>query len=263
MPEIDLTAMLRQWPYRAGEVNARIVRAADGRKVLQVRVDLGILQMEMQGRPDGQRPQDADSWLDFFLNKNHDRKDHEPTADDPPAGDQTDLSLSSRQCRLLREEAIQYYHRYVGLFALDAYDEVVRDTIHNLALIDLCRRYAESDTERRMMASLLPHTIMMRARAQASKAVDAGDGGIALAALDAGLAEIRAFLLESAPEAEVEALLDQLREVQVLREMRNELVPKLPVSLRAELQERLEAAVHAENFELAAILRDELRQLQD
>ena len=48
-------------------------------------------------------------------------------------------------------------------------------------------------------------------------------------------------------------------EVQLLRGMRDALVPKLPTSQRVELQDRLRAAVEAENYELAAILRDELR----
>jgi protein-arginine kinase activator protein McsA len=43
--------------------------------------------------------------------------------------------------------------------------------------------------------------------------------------------------------------------------MREALVPKLPASQRIELQERLQAAIDAENYELAAVLRDELRLL--
>jgi len=41
--------------------------------------------------------------------------------------------------------------------------------------------------------------------------------------------------------------------------MREALAPKLPVSARAELQSRLKQALESENYELAAILRDELR----
>ena len=52
-------------------------------------------------------------------------------------------------------------------------------------------------------------------------------------------------------------------EVQLLRGMRDALIPKLPVSQRNELQERLRAALDSENYELAAILRDELRMLGD
>ena len=43
--------------------------------------------------------------------------------------------------------------------------------------------------------------------------------------------------------------------------MRDALVPRLPASQRVELEERLRAAIDAENYELAAILRDELRLL--
>ncbi len=56
---------------------------------------------------------------------------------------------------------------------------------------------------------------------------------------------------------------EQSNEVELLRGMRDALVPKLPMSQRAELHERLQAALDAENYELAAILRDELRLLGD
>ena len=45
--------------------------------------------------------------------------------------------------------------------------------------------------------------------------------------------------------------------------MRDLLTPKLPASQRIELEDRLHAALAAENYELAAILRDELRQVRD
>ena len=45
--------------------------------------------------------------------------------------------------------------------------------------------------------------------------------------------------------------------------MRDALVPKLPMSQRVELQERLQAAINAENYELAAVLRDELKLLRE
>jgi hypothetical protein len=54
---------------------------------------------------------------------------------------------------------------------------------------------------------------------------------------------------------------DQSNEVTLLRGMRDALVPRLPTSERSELEERLRRAVSAENFELAAILRDELRSM--
>ncbi len=45
--------------------------------------------------------------------------------------------------------------------------------------------------------------------------------------------------------------------------MREALVPKLPVSQKSELKQRLKEAIANENYELASILRDELRMLGD
>ena len=47
----------------------------------------------------------------------------------------------------------------------------------------------------------------------------------------------------------------------MLRGMRESLVPKLPVSQHAELRTRLAKALESENYELAAILRDELKMM--
>ena len=55
MSEHDLTDLFQSWPAQAGRINARRIDGADGRPKLQVRIDLGILQMEMEGRPDGQQ----------------------------------------------------------------------------------------------------------------------------------------------------------------------------------------------------------------
>ena len=99
---------------------------------------------------------------------------------------------------------------------------------------------------------------MMRARADAEGALAAGCKAEALAAIDQGLAELRSYLDTSDQGVSYE----QANEVQLLRGMREALVPKLPVSQRMELQERLQAALDAENYELAAVLRDELRLLE-
>ena len=47
----------------------------------------------------------------------------------------------------------------------------------------------------------------------------------------------------------------------MLEGMRDVLQPQLPISLRHDLEQRLLGALASENYELAAILRDELRQL--
>lgn len=340
---VDLSNFLREWPYENGDVNVRLVRAEDGRLVVQMRVDLGILQMELSGRPDGQRPQGCESWLDFYqqlqaadvdpadvlpadeeeIEEEHTEIEseielpHDPDTDDAddeleleiellsdeddddPHGldddDDDDESLqleleldedalaeaeellegSSRpdrpdgqqfrlrptDCRNLREEAIQYYHRYVSLFVLEDYDRVIRDTTHNLSIIDLCGQEGDGEYDREIMEQIRPHTVMMRTRAEASKAMADNETRAALDAIDAGINEIcevyRAQGIESQDE------INESGEIQLLMALRETLVPKLPISQRSELQNRLRAALASENYELAAILRDELRMLRE
>jgi hypothetical protein len=76
-------------------------------------------------------------------------------------------------------------------------------------------------------------------------------------AIDEGLEALRQYFVDSgSPE-----LFEESSEARALRGMREALVPRLPVSQTAELRRRIRAAVDAENYELAAILRDELRLL--
>ena len=47
----------------------RVVPGDDGREKIQLRIDMGLLQMEIDGRPDGTRPEGAASWLDYYFQK--------------------------------------------------------------------------------------------------------------------------------------------------------------------------------------------------
>ncbi len=64
----DLDDVIQGWPYdpEPGEVLARELRARDGRSVLQIRVELGVLQLEISGRPDGARPHGFATYLDYL-----------------------------------------------------------------------------------------------------------------------------------------------------------------------------------------------------
>ncbi len=251
MDDSDLTEMLRRWPYEPGRINARRITGRDGRPKLQVRIDLGVLQMEVDGRPDGQRPEGFASLLEY----QRDRLSRYAAQ----SGGAEAFVLSPEECRALREEAVQYYHRYVGLMAIGEYSGVVRDTTRNLAVFDLCRDFAAQASDRTLLEQFRPYVLMMRARAEAEAALEAGKTREALASLDRGLSEIRTVFEETGRGADWQSA----NEVQLLRGMREALVPKLPVSQRIELQERLRAALDAENYELAAVLRDELRLLEE
>jgi len=245
----DLTSMLRDWPYEPGQLAVRLIQGDDGRRKIQIRLDLGVLQLETEGRPDGVRPEGAGSLLEH----------HEARLDEwlLEGGDAEDFSLDGDECAALREEAVQYYHRYVAFFVLEDFEGVIRDTSRNLRVLDLCANHAESEEDRTMLEQYRPYILTMRARALASLAMRDGEGKAAMLALDQGIAEIREhFQGLGEPEH-----FESCNEVQLLRGLRQSLAPQLPVSQSSELRDRLRRAVEQENYELAAILRDELRML--
>ncbi len=273
--ERDLTQMLEEWPFEPGKISVRVIEGKDGEPRIQVRLDLGLLQMHVAGRPDGKRPEGYDSLLEYH--ESHidqlqmEELQNPELANEPepePEGfveqdeDQDEDAvvprfLTSEECKLLREEAQQYYHRYIALLVLEDYDAVVRDTSRNLRVLDLFRDYALEEEDRQAMEAHRPYIMMMRARSLASLAMKAEENKAAIFAIDEGLESLKQYY-ESLERPE---LFDESGEVQMLRDMRDALVPKLPVSQKAELRQRLDAAIASENFELAAILRDEIRML--
>ena len=83
--------------------------------------------MEMDGRPDGQRPDGFPALLDSY----------EAKARDALAIGRTLLVDAPTIAALLMREGLQYYHRYLSAFHLERYDLVERDTERNLRLFSL------------------------------------------------------------------------------------------------------------------------------
>jgi len=234
----DLTRLLRGWPEGFDHPSVRIIRADDGRMVIQRRVPMGIVQMETDGRPDALRPHGLPSLLEAFRTRWPAQR-ATPSADD----------LSDAE-----DEALLYLQRAAALAGLGDFDAVVRDTAHVRALATLLLGERRTPGASGLEA-LRIQAIILQVRAEVAKALRAHGAGDAVAAIDRGLAEL-GVLLDGAGAMAVGD-----HGLRALHAMRATLVPTLPSSQREELRERLEAAIRAENFELAAILRDELRHL--
>ena len=128
---LDLNALLKDWPFEPGMLKVRKVTGVDGREKLQMRVDLGVLQMEMTGRPDGQRPHGCESLLNYHQNR---------AALAEAGGDA--YELSPEECSELQQEGIQYYHRYLSLFQIDEFEGVIqRKRCRCRESNDICRRH--------------------------------------------------------------------------------------------------------------------------
>ncbi|MCB9846657.1 MAG: UvrB/UvrC motif-containing protein [Phycisphaeraceae bacterium] len=267
----DLSQLLTDWPFVPGQLNVRMIVGQDGEPRIQIRLDLGILQLLTRGRPDGTRPQGYPSLLEFYEAKlaaleagsGAEAPDEPETAGGDGATQSGDAPaqrfLDEDDCKSLREEMAQYYHRFMALLALEDYEGVVRDTTRNLRVIDLCEQYAIAENDRSALEPYRPYVMMVRARALAGQALKDNEPKAALLAIDEGLTALKGYFAEvGEPDA-----FDSSSEVGMLRSMRDALVPKLPVSQKAELRRRLQAALERENYELAAILRDELRLLPE
>ena len=120
---LDLNSLLKDWPHESGAIKVRKIIGLDGNEKLQLRIDLGILQMEMTGRPDGQRPHNCESLLVY----------HQRRAERAEARGES-YELTPEQCNELQQEGIQYYHRYLSLFQINDFPGVIRDTQRNLDL---------------------------------------------------------------------------------------------------------------------------------
>ena len=129
----DIGDLLNSWPFDPDEFIARRIIARDGSEKIQIRIDMGMLQLEVAGRPDGQRPFGSVSLLEHYGNGSG----KEAGAGNP--------ELDDEACEELFQEAWQYYQRYLSLFYLEDYAGVIEDTGHNLDIFDLVQQRAASD----------------------------------------------------------------------------------------------------------------------
>src|SRR5205823_8093252 len=118
----DIDTALQGWEFKPGIVQARLVQAANGRQVIQMRIDLGMLQIETSDRPDGARPHGHDTFYDYL-------KQQARIADRAGQG----FVLSEEQCQEADREFVQYYHRRICWLALRNYTRAVEDADHTLA----------------------------------------------------------------------------------------------------------------------------------
>ena len=159
----DISELLSGWDYKPGQVVARRFSGQDGREKVQLRVDLGVLQMNAEGRPDGRRPMAHDTWHDFQLERL--RRHIEAKGDDEG------FILDADACAKLQQECIQYHHRYICFFQLEDFTAVERDCERNLRVFEFVAEYALSDELAWSLLQFVPQLLMMRTRARGTALV--------------------------------------------------------------------------------------------
>lgn len=241
----DLSTILDGWDHDPDDLQVRIVAGDDGRDKLQMRVDLGVLQMELDGRPDGSRPFDHDSLLDY----------HESQAAASPEG----YRLDADACAALMREGVQYYQRYLAMFHLRRYDLVARDTARNLELFRFVSSHARRKRDIVQFDQYRPYVTMMNVRARGLSALDRDDAAGALAVIDEGVEAIRSFLREYDQDDQE----GQCGELVFLLRWRREVEEQRAVGPVERLEQQLALAVSREQYEEAARLRDQIQRLRE
>jgi hypothetical protein len=242
----DLRHILDGWEYEPGKISCRKIIGRDGCEKIQTRIDLGVLQIETLGRPDGRRPFGCASLLEYHESRlaAHRRENN---------GDDDGYALTAEQCRDLRHEAYLYYQRYLSLFVLEEFDAVEVDTARNLRLIDFCQKYAASPHDREALVAQRPYVRMMHVRARVYTALLAQTYDEALRLVDEGLGTIRTLTQGEGDECPGEP-----PEITVLSRLRDEVLEKMPADARPRLEWQLRTAIAREDYEEAAHLRDRL-----
>jgi hypothetical protein len=244
----DITPILEGWEHAPDQLQVRIITGDDGRDKIQMRLDLGLIQMELDGRPDGQRPGGFKSFLDALENQGK-----------QAAARGESLALDSDQCATLMREGVQYYHRYLAAFHLQRHDLVVRDTERNLRLFAFVVAHATHQRDKLQFDQYRPYVVMMNTRAHVALALALADHAAALDQVDAGIERIRAFLSEyGKSEHEV-----QCPELATLLGLRTEVEAERPVGPLEGLKQQLALAISLEDYEEAARIRDQLQRLRN
>ncbi len=240
---LDLNDLMRDWPHEPGMIKVRKILGSDGKEKIQLRIDLGLIQMETIGRPDGLEPHDRESLLEY----------HQERAR-RAAKKSENYVLSADDVGELQQEGIQYYHRYISFFQLSDYQGVIRDTQRNLDMFKFVGDHAQPEELAASVLQFTPYVLMMNTRARASIELEREEFAVAAKKIEDGMDRIRAFY-EKTENAEAQT---NSPELSFLGEWLEEVRAKQPLTKLEKMQREMDKAIANEAYERAAELRDQI-----
>lgn len=237
---MHLDELIKDWKYDPATLNVRMAKASGGRDVIQMRVDLGLLQLETTGRPDGEKVNGSPSYLEYL---------QERLLDNP------ETELDEDECMEVDREFMQFYQRRICWLRLQYFSRAVIDADHTLLLMDVAERVSPDEEWTRSHEQYRPFVLFHRTQAAALGALEQDESGEeAVQAINTGLDAIREFFVRH----EADEHYDEDELVVRLVDLRETLRSEYEVGQT--LREKLTKAVEQEQYELAAKLRDELNR---
>lgn len=240
----DIDNALQGWEFKPGQMQARLVQAS-GRQVIQMRVDLGILQMETGPRPDGSSPHGFPTYFAYLQDQARvARKSGK------------ELTLSDEQCQEADREFAEFYQRRICWLALGNFARAMDDADHTLAFMDFVRTHSPNEEYTQAHEQYRGFVLFQRTQAAAALQVEKKNPEAAIDEVRAGLDKLRDFFAAFQAEEQMEddGMVQHLRKIE--KSLRGE------YKIEATLQEQLDLAVANEEYERAAKLRDAMKKRQ-
>ena len=249
--KFDISPVLKSWEYDLRQdMMVRRVPGKDGKMKVQMRLDLGILQMEEEGRPDGKKPHGMESLLAYFENIT--------SKIEIKQGSVPDFKLDKDDCYALQQEGIQFYYRYLCFFQLGDYKRAERDTARNLRMFDFVKRYALDKDNIEEFEQYRPYVMMMNTRAKVLNALKSKDTTTAVNEINQGITKIEhEYEKEGSPAGHPKT------EIAFLKNWAEEIIKRYTPTKKQRLNEELRSAVENEEFERAAKIRDKLNKIKE
>lgn len=240
---LNVDNILRHWAFEPGRPLVRKVAGGDGRELLQMRVDLGLLQLETTGRPDGEKPEGFATYYDYLVSA--------------AFQEGTEFALGERRQQEVDREFFQFYHRRICWLTLNEYERAAEDAEHSLRLMDFSSANAVDRDWALMHEQYRPFVMFHQVQATALTKLQSDEPEGAVQVIDAGLESLSALFAQHGAEEHF----DEDVFVVKLREMQASI--KSHFHLGPSLAQQLATAVAAEQYELAAKLRDRLARPGD
>ncbi len=240
MSKQDIDHILKRWPFDPLSVNVRMLELSQ-RQVLQMRVDMGVLQLEIEGRPDGGRPGGSNTYYELLQEK--------ASKSDPK------FLLNENECIEVDREFVQFYHRRVCWLQLKEFQRAVNDADHTLGLMDFCKEHSPDEQWTISHEQYRPFVLYHRTQAAALAKLELESDDcaeLAIEEVNQGLEQLRKLFQDYEAEEQFED--DEL--IQRLVEFKNSLREKYAIGRT--LNEQLSDAIADEDYERAAELRDQL-----